>query len=81
MLSGDRGSSWGVLGDASINIPLLRGAGEFIAAESLTQAHRNLVYAVRDFEQYKRDFIVRIANSFLTVLQAGQRIINHEENY
>ncbi len=81
MLSGDRGSSWGVLGDASINIPLLRGAGEFIAAESLTQAQRNLVYAVRDFEQYKRDFIVRIANSYLNVLQAGQRIINQEENY
>ncbi len=81
MLTGDRGSSWGILGDASINIPLLRGAGEFIAAEGLTQAQRNLVYAVRDFEQYKRGFIVRIANSYLGVLQSGQRIINQEENY
>ncbi|HOG49831.1 MAG TPA: hypothetical protein PKY10_04525, partial [Lentisphaeria bacterium] len=81
MLTGDRGSSWGILGDASINIPLLRGAGEFIAAESLTQAQRNLVYAVRDFEQYKRGFIVRIANSYLGVLQSSQRIINQEENY
>ncbi len=81
MLTGDRGSSWGILGDASINIPLLRGAGEFVAAESLTQAQRNLVYAVRDFEQYKRGFIVRIANSYLGVLQGGQRIINQEENY
>lgn len=81
MLTGDRGSSWGILGDASINIPLLRGAGEFVAAESLTQAQRNLVYAVRDFEQYKRGFIVRIANAYLNVLQSGQRIINQEENY
>lgn len=81
MLTGDRRSGWGILGDASITIPLLRGSGEFIAAESLTQAQRNLVYAVRSFEQYKRDFIVRIATSYLNVLQGGQRIINQEENY
>ena len=39
MLTGDRGSSWGILGDASINIPLAAG-GEFIAP-LLTCAQRN----------------------------------------
>ena len=76
MLTGERASYWGILGDASISVPLLRGSGEFVVTESLTQAERNLVYAVRDFEQYKRTFVVRIAQSYLNVLQMGQRVRN-----
>ena len=81
MLTGGRSSSWGVLADASLTIPLLRGSGEFIVGEPLTQAQRNLVYHVRDFEQYKRTFVVSVATSYLDVLQAKQRILNQEENY
>ncbi len=81
MLTGAKGSSWGIMGDASISIPLLRGAGEFVVAEPLTQAQRNLVYEVRDFEQYKRRFVVSIASSYLNILLASQRIVNQEENY
>jgi outer membrane protein TolC len=81
MLTGERASYWGILGDASISVPLLRGSGEFVVTESLTQAERNLVYAVRDFEQYKRTFVVRIAQSYLNVLQMGQRVRNQEANY
>lgn len=81
MLTGERASYWGILWDASISVPLLRGSGEFVVTESLTQAERNLVYAVRDFEQYKRSFVVRIAQSYLNVLQTGQRVRNQEANY
>ncbi|MFA6929768.1 MAG: TolC family protein, partial [Lentisphaeria bacterium] len=81
MLTGERASYWGLAGDASISIPLLRGSGEFVVLESLTQAERNLIYGVRDFEQYKRSFVVRISQSYLNVLQAGQRIRNQEANY
>ncbi len=81
MLTGERKSSWGITGDASVTVPLLRGSGEFIVSEPLTQAERNLVYAVREFEQYKRDFVVRIASSYLSVLQSAQRVVNQEENY
>lgn len=81
MLSGERASFWGLNGDASVAMPLLRGSGEFVVAESLTQAERNLVYAVRDFEQYKRSFVVRIAQSYLNVLQTAQRVLNQEANY
>ncbi len=38
----------------SISIPLLRGSGEHIATESLTQAERNVVYALQEFERYKK---------------------------
>lgn len=81
LLTGEKGSSWGITGDASITIPLLRGSSEFIVTEPLTQAQRNLVYQVRSFEQYKRKFVVDIATSYLNVLQSEQRILNQEENY
>ena len=81
LVTGDKGSSWGITADASISIPLLRGSGEFVVAEPLKQAERNLLYQVREFEQYKRRFVVSIATSYLGVLQAEQRIQNQEENY
>lgn len=81
LLTGEKGSSWGVTADASISIPLLRGSGEFIVTEPLKQAERNLVYQIRSFEQYKRTFIVSIATSYLNVLQAKQKISNQEANY
>ncbi len=81
LITGAKGSSWGIMGDASISIPLLRGSGEFVVAEPLTMAQRNLLYEIRDFEQYKRRFVVSIATSYLNVLLADQRIVNQEENY
>lgn len=81
MLTGDRASFWGVLGDASISVPLLRGAGEFIVQEPLRQAERNLLYAVREFEQYKKDFAYNIVQSYLNTLQAAQKVRNQAENY
>ncbi len=81
MLSGEKDSAWGVIADASIKIPLLRGSGKLVNIESLTQAQRNLVYAVREFEQYKRDFMVGIASDYLGVLLSKRTMINEEENY
>lgn len=81
MLTGDRSSFWGINSDSSISVPLLRGAGEFVVTEALTQAERDVIYAVRDFEQHKREFVVRIATSYLNVLQAAQRQRNQEANY
>lgn len=74
-------SSQSFFGDASVNIPLLRGAGRRIAAESLTQAERNALYAIYDFEEYKRGFAVGIARQYLSVLQNEDRVRNAEENY
>jgi outer membrane protein TolC len=81
MLSGEGSSSWGLLADASISIPLMRGSGRLVNMESLTQAQRNLVYAVREFEQYKREFMVGVASSYLNVLLSKRTLVNEEENY
>lgn len=81
MLSGERTSSWSLLADASISIPLMRGSGRLVNMERLTQAQRNLVYAIREFEQFKREFVVGIADAYLGVLLAKRRLVNEEENY
>lgn len=81
MLSPDKDSAWGLVTDVSVTIPLLRGSGRFVVEEPLIQAQRNLVYAVRAFEQYKRTFMVRIASSYYNVLLAKRQLLNQEENY
>ena len=81
LLTQGSASSLGLMADAGISIPLLRGAGREIAAEPLRQAERNLLYAVYTFERFKRDFAVRIISNYIGVLQAAQQIRNAEQNY
>ncbi|MBN2418330.1 MAG: hypothetical protein JXL81_03015, partial [Deltaproteobacteria bacterium] len=61
LLTAPKDSAFGIGADASISIPLLRGSKSYIKAENLTQAERNVVYAVYDFERYKKTFTVNIA--------------------
>lgn len=61
----------------SANIPLLRGAG-LSAAESRIQAERNLVYAARTFEEFRRQFLVNIARDFLGLVVQSRGIENSE---
>lgn len=81
LLTQNRMFSRGVFGDASIAIPLMRGAGEFVVTEPLTQAERDVVYAIYEFEQFKHEFVVRIADDYLGVLRQGDQVENEEENY
>jgi outer membrane protein TolC len=74
-------SSVGLAGDASISIPLLRGSGSHIVAEPLTQAERNTVYAIWNFEKYKKEFAVNTASKYLSVLQRLDSIMNSEADY
>lgn len=61
--------------------PLLRGAGSRIAAESLTQAQRDLIYAVRDFTRYQTTFAVDIASQYYRLLQQKDTVRNNYDNY
>ncbi len=81
LLTQSASSSLGLLADASISIPLLRGAGRDIAAEPLRQAEQNLLYAVYTFERFKHTFAVRVFSDYIGVLQATQQIRNAEQNY
>lgn len=48
--------------------PLWQDANFKEEMENLTQAERNLLYALRDFTQFRKDFSVQIATSYYNVL-------------
>ena len=48
--------------------PLWRGAGYKVTMENLTQSERNLLYALRDFVRFRKDFSVQIARAYYQVL-------------
>lgn len=64
--------------NASINLPLLRGAGQ-VAREDLIQAERDLIYAVREFERFRREFFVDISNTYFGLLRQQRRITNQQQ--
>jgi len=74
-------SSMGLSADATVSVPLLRGSGEHIAAEPLTQAERNVIYELWDFERYKRTFAVSIARAYFNVLRQMDAVANAREDY
>ncbi|MHC4956513.1 MAG: TolC family protein, partial [Planctomycetota bacterium] len=73
--------SFGIFTDLSVAIPLLRGSGKHIVTEPLNQAERNVVYALRDFERFRKTFAVDVASDYLDVLRQADRVRNAEENY
>jgi len=81
LLSTEKSSSWGVLADATMTVPLLSGAGRHIVTESLTQAERDVLYAVYRLERFRRTLGVNIVTGYLDVLQQHDRIVNAEQNY
>jgi len=74
-------SSLGLSADTTVLIPLLRGAGRHIVTESLTQAERNVVYAIYNFERFKHTFAVTIARDYFSVLRQIDAVKNAEDNY
>ncbi|KAA0212964.1 MAG: TolC family protein [Leptolyngbya sp. PLA3] len=62
----------------SADIPLLRGAGR-VAREPLIQSERDLVYAARTFERFRRELLVGIASDYFDLVASMQRIENQRE--
>lgn len=73
-----KGEGGQVILDAQI--PLLRGAGR-VAYESRYRAERELIYAVRRYERFRRSFLVGIAADYFNLQQAKTRITNTYESY
>ena len=81
MLTFGNVSTKGMSADASVSIPLLRGSGEHIVLENLTQAQRDLVYAIYEFERYKKTFAVSVAREYFGILEDYNQIANSKANY
>jgi outer membrane protein TolC len=75
------GSSLGIAGDASLSIPLLRGSGRHIVTENLRQAEQNLVYAMLEFERFKKIFAVAVGSQYLNLLRQMDTVDNAREDY
>jgi len=67
--------------DPSVSIPLLRGSGRHIVTEPLTQAEREVIYTIWEFERFKRTFAVSIAQQYFSVLSQMDGVKNAEDNY
>lgn len=63
----------------SAGIPLLRNAG-LIAQEDLIQAERDTVYAARQFERFRREYLVSIAQDYFNLVAALATIANQENS-
>lgn len=81
LLSAGGTSAFGITADATLSIPLLRGSGRHIVTEPLLQAERNVVYAIWEFERFKKEFAVNVGTSYLAILQQMDTVKNNEEDY
>jgi len=59
----------------SLTLPLLRDAGP-VAQDSLIAAHRELTYAARDFERFRRQLFVNVATRYFNLLQTQAELRN-----
>ncbi len=64
----------------SITQPLLRGFGSTVTMEPLTQNERDVVYAIRDYEQFRRDFCVSVISDYLAVIESQNNLDNQIAN-
>lgn len=69
--------------DMQVNLqqPLLRGAGYEASHELLTQSERSLVYAIRDFELFRQDFSIRVADAYYSLVRQRKQLENDEQSY
>ena len=72
--------SIGLTGDLTMTIPLMRGSGRDVVREPLTQAERDLMYAIRRFEHYRQTYAVTVASGYFSVLLSAQTLRNQEDN-
>ncbi|MDA1069123.1 MAG: TolC family protein [Verrucomicrobia bacterium] len=80
-LTGDSRKSASSVLSFSVFQPLLRGAGREAAAERLTQAERNVIYAIRDFSHFQNQFEIDIVIDYFRLLQQKDTIFNEYNNY
>ena len=66
---------------ASFSQPLLAGRGAKVAAESLTQSERDVLYALRDYTRFRKIYIVRIVNTYYSVLERKDIARNNWQSY
>jgi outer membrane protein TolC len=67
--------------DLTITQPLLRGSGRRIAREPLTQAEREVVYAMRDYERFRVQFAIDLVADYWRIVRQMSDLANVEATY
>jgi outer membrane protein TolC len=80
-LAGDHGVDLGTLANARLVQPLLAGGGPEIARENLTQAERNLIYALRAFVRQRKSLLIDVAEGYYDVLSAQDAMEIARQNH
>ncbi|HDP33576.1 MAG TPA: TolC family protein [Candidatus Hydrogenedentes bacterium] len=76
-LTGEPRAASGSTLSLALTQPLLRGAGADIAAERLTQAERDALYALRDYTHYRKEFAVNVCAAYYSVLEQRDIVRNN----
>ncbi len=77
------GGSWdpSSIFNLSLTQPLLAGANPLVVRETLTQAERNVIYAVRSFEAFREQLAVDVISAYLGVVQNERDLESQKQNY
>ncbi|HYE19788.1 MAG TPA: TolC family protein [Tepidisphaeraceae bacterium] len=62
------------------SVPLLRGAG-MVNLEPLIAGERGLVYQVRSFENFRREFVITVATQYFRLINLQQSVLDRRLNY
>lgn len=65
----------------SVSQALWRGADRTVVMNDLIQSRRNVIYALRSFARYEKEFGVSVASSYYNVLLRLERVKNGWEDY
>ncbi len=65
----------------SVSQPLWRGSDPVVVTSDLVQARHDVVYALRDFVRFEKEFAVDVASSYYEVLLQLDRVKNQWNNY
>jgi outer membrane protein TolC len=77
-----RADGWDAVSNLSMNLtqPLMRGFGEDVVREPLTQAERDVLYEARSYERFRRTFAFDVASRFFSILQQEDVLENERQN-
>lgn len=79
--TGDRRVSIQSLANLTLNQPLLAGSGPLVNREPLTQAERNLIYALRSYIRTREQLLINVADLYYAVLNAEANLRISEQNH
>ncbi|MCP4613854.1 MAG: TolC family protein [Planctomycetes bacterium] len=80
-LTGDPRTTLGTILSGDVTLPLLGSGAGKVRQENLTQAERQVLYDIRSFNRYRKQFIVDIVDQYYNILERRANVTNAEDSY